>query len=263
MGTDSTSETEPGFRYFLHACRRDPRSGLERCSELIATDGERVRTLRGRGAFLTFEEVEEARTAQQVVDTIEREWEPASALLGYRAMADKSNVAIVRQDGPGGGRWVVFPCGGRSFPSEMPTRPADVEADGWRVHLVAGAHVGWRRGEPVLRGALEVRSWGDTALVRQTDFLEKLDTVELRATVEKRGSPEEIEIAPRSERVVRPRRTSDVRADFEIPVEQIVYRHFRDNPSFCAWFVLKYSPDLFEIPETWRRYWMSVEVDET
>lgn len=262
MRADTPPEISQEFRYFLHAWRRDPGSGLERCNELFGTDGERVRSMRSRGTFLTFEQVEEARAVRKIVDTVEREWEPETPFMGYESLADQSRVAILRQRGEEGTRWAVFPCQRESFPSRIPSKPADLDADGYRVHVVGGADVGWRHGEPVVHGALEVRSWGDTSLARQTGLLEEIEAVELRAASVRGKEPEEVGLAPRAERSATPERTGEVRAEFEFPLETVVYRTYREKPEFCTWFVVEYSADLFGLPETWRRFWMTVNVGD-
>jgi len=262
MHTEPRGETGGEFRYFLHAWRRDPGSGLGRCNELFATDGGRVRMVRGRGSFLTFEEIDGRETARRIVETIEREWKPEAVLLGYDAPTEHSCVAILRHGDEEAARWAVFPCGRAAFPSEISSGPADLESDGWRVHLVGGGEVGWRGGEPVLRGALEVRAWGATSIDRQVELLEAVRSAQLRAFSGEEGEFSEVGLVPRSECRVRPERTEADRLEFEFPLDRVIYRKYSGRADFRLWYELECAPDLFPVPEPWRRLWMRVEVEE-
>jgi hypothetical protein len=85
--------------------------------------------MRSRGSFLTYEELEDRTAVRAIVEAVEGQWEPEDPLMGYRAMADRSRVAIVRREDNGMG-WAVFPCDEQSFPHQISSGPADLDTGG-------------------------------------------------------------------------------------------------------------------------------------
>ena len=252
------------FDYFLHAWRCDSETGLRRLAELFATDGKRVRSLRSRGSFLTYEELEAGEIARQIVDAIDREWVPESRLMGFESLSDHQRVAIMHQADSAEANWAVIPCDEEHFPAEALASTAFAAADARRQHLVAGTEVVWRSGRPHVQAALEVRSW-DNSPVEQLGgrLLEGVGSVELRSTVDRADEPDEIGLVESKHRRVAPSRTSEIRLEAEFPLDSVIFQNFRDDPTFQAWLVLEFDTEFICVPENWRRFWITVDLEES
>ncbi len=257
MQRERASSTSSGFRYFLHAWRAEPTTGTDRRAQLVGTDGSRVRAVRGRGAFLTVEQVREPMIARNIVEIIECEWEPEAPFFGHESLADAEKVAIL-SNGPDADRqWAVFRCPERDFQTGELIDETLAGSEALRRHLIGGARVAWRSGQPRIEAALEVRSWRESG--ESLGLLEHVEQWELRATTARRGGREEIGLVPEGARSTEPKRRDEGRLEAAFPLDRAMYRNFGDESSFQAWFVVQFDRHLVSVPEIWRRFWMAVE----
>ncbi|MFB6373780.1 MAG: hypothetical protein ABEN55_11895 [Bradymonadaceae bacterium] len=258
----SDDRSRSRFQYHLHIWSDHPATGARRLAELLATDGHLVRSLRSRGSFLTYEEVEAFKLGKDLVDTVEGEWEPEAPFFGFESLSDTEMVAILHDPHQLDEQWAVFPCLDHRFtPGEL-TETAVAANDGIRHHLIGGAEIGWSSGEPHLEAALEARSWRQRDVEGAVELLDHIESWELRATAERRGEIEDVGLSPQSERSVEPSAPSDGRLEAEFPIDQVIRQNFADHPSFQAWFVLQFDTDVFCVPENWRRFWMAIDLEE-
>ena len=259
LNTSIEPTPNPGFRYFLHAWRREEQTGLDRLAELMATDGSRVRSVRSRGAFVTYEELEQQELAGQIVEAIDREWVPGSRLMGYESLSDRKMVAILHRGEPSAGNWAVIPCTDQHFPREALTSSNFVVDDARRQHLVAGADVVWRSGRPLVQTAVEGRVWGEETNRASRGLLEAVEAIELRATVDRGDGSDEIGLVESSRRRVEPTGACRGRLEAKFPLDSVIFQNFGREATFQPWLLLEFEPDFLCVPQSWRRFWMTVE----
>lgn len=260
MAREPKGSSGPDFQYFLHVWREDHYTGLRRLSELLGTDGELVRSMRSRSSFVTYEQLEDLRVAQNIITTIEREWKPEAPFIGHESLSDREMVAILHDRRDVDEKWAVFPCDDHRFSAGELTQRAVTAKEAVRQHLIGGAQIAWKSGEPMIEAAIELRSWKDEGRVGGAQVLEHIEGWELRALAERRGELQEIGLVPEDEIRAVPVRASDARVEATFPVDPVIFRTFKDRPSFQTWFVLESDAELFAVPDMWRRFWMSVEL---
>ena len=260
MSTTFLEQPSSAFQYFLHLWREDPETGARQLGELLGTDGERVRSLRSRGSFLTFEEVEALRVAGEIVETVEGEWEPEAPFFGFESLSDTEMVAILHNTRQIDEQWAVFPCVDHSFPPGELTETAVTAQEGTRHHVICGAEIQWQSGKPYVEAALEVRSWKQEDVRQAAELLEHVESWELRATAERRGDIQEVGLVPEGDRRVRPDPVADGRLEAEFPLDSVILQNLSDHPSVQPWFVLQFDTDICPVPEIWRRFWMSFDL---
>jgi hypothetical protein len=249
------------FRYFLHARHTHSETGTRRLGELLGTDGQRVRSLRSRGTFLTFEQVEQPEIARHVVETIEGEWEPDAPFFGHESLADVEQVAILSNGPDADQPWAVFPCADQEMRTPELLESAVTEKEAIRQHLIGGARLAWQSGEPYIEAAMEERNWQKRGQLRGGDaVLEHIEQWELRATVDKQQPGEEVGLVPEPDRVTEPPGPEAGRLETSFLVDQVIFQNFADRDSFQAWFVLQFDRQLLPVPENWRRFWMAVDI---
>jgi len=249
------------FRYFLHAGRTHPETGTRRLGELLGTDGQRVRSLRSRGTFLTFEQVEQTEIARHIVETIEGEWEPDAPFFGYESLADVEQVAILSNGPDADQQWAVFPCADHEMRTPEVLESAVTEREAIRQHLIGGARLAWQSGEPYIQAAIERRNWeGDDDAGRDIAVLQHVEQWELRATVDKDRSEREVGLVPEHDQATEPRPPEGGRLETSFLLDRVIFQNFADRDSFQAWFVLQFDCQLLPVPENWRRFWMAVDL---
>lgn len=262
MPPTSSEPPTSGFQYYLHVWRDDPETGARRLADLLGTDGARVCSMRSRGSFLTFEEVEALDVARTIVDTIEGEWEPEAPFFGYESLSDSEMVAILHNARQVEQQWAVFPCTHRECSTGELTEAAVTANEGSRHHLIAGNEVVWESGEPFLRGAIEARSWQQQDVEEAAGLLEHVESWQLRATAERRDEIREVGLVAEEDREVVPEAPVDGRLEAEFPLDRVIMQNYADQPTFQPWFVLQFDSGLFSVPDIWRRFWMSIELDD-
>lgn len=248
------------FRYFLHARRPHPETGTRRLGELLGTDGQRVRSLRSRGTFLTFEQVEQAEIARHIVETIEGEWEPEAPFFGYESLADVEQVAILSNGPDADQPWAVFPCEDHEMRTPELLESAVTEREAIRQHLIGGARLAWQSGEPYIEAAIEGRNWEGDDPRGDDSVLGYVEQWELRATVDQEQTEEEIGLVPEDDRATEPRPPESGRLETSFLLDQVIFQNFADRDSFQVWFVLQFDRQLLPVPENWRRFWMAVDI---
>jgi hypothetical protein len=248
------------FRYFLHAGRTHAETGTRRLGKLLGTDGQRVRSLRSRGTFLTFEQVEQPDIARHIVDTIEGEWEPEAPFFGYESLADVEQVAILSNGPDVDQPWAVFPCADHEMRTSELLESAVTEQEAIRQHLIGGARLAWQSGEPYIEAAIEERNWAADDTRRGDEVLDHIEKWELRATVDREQNGGEVGLIPDDDRATEPRTPEARRLETSFLLDQVIFQNFADRDSFQVWFVLQFDRQLLPVPENWRRFWMAVDI---
>ncbi len=243
------------FKHFLWRRHRrtDALDGF--VPEVLATDGRVVRRMSVDARQLTFQQFEDQRTAECIVNSVESNSSSAVGMLGYSMFSNAEALAILHSGGDLDAGWLAFPCPvGSGRPAAIPTMPIRLD-DIPTLRLCGGAQVRWRDCNLVFEAAVEQR---DSGVDERVDLLDHLIGWQVRTTVSRDGIARPSRLVADKQALDGIRRTGGGRAEASFRLDAAAYQRLDSPGDVRAWFVLEFDRRLFCLPPGWCTWWFEL-----
>lgn len=247
------------FRYHLWRKHEHRRVLNGFYPEILATDGHTVRRLLSQDRKLLFQEFPDKQVANTIISRIEEAAGPGVQMMGYKRSENAKSVAIL-QTGPSAQApgWLAFPYSSHTLEFEDdPTIPFQRAMMMPQDSILGGARVAWRSGSLELQLALEQRKLPES--LSSLDLLAYIEDVEVCALSYKRGEPKIMDLSVEDEGSVQLKRPYPFRLEGRMSIEPSIFKAFQRTDS-QLWIKMKFSREMFCLPDTWRSFWIEVDV---
>lgn len=260
MSASPPIEDSLAFRYHLWRKHEHRRVLHGYYSEILATDGARVRRLIGQERKLLFQEFEDVHVARTIISRIEDAAGPGEQMLGYKRSEHAKAVAIL-QTGPSAQApgWLAFPYSSHTLEYEDdPTVPFRRALMMPQDSVLGAARLAWRSGALEMQVALEQRTRQDAH--SKFNLLPYVEQVDVCAVSYRRGEPKLMDLSSEEDATLRLSRPSPSRLEGQVAIEPSVFKAFVRTDS-QVWLKVRFAREMFCLPDNWRSFWIEVDVD--